>query len=876
MSLVHRFLNLFRREKVDAEVEEELQFHFVARLEENLAKGMSPADARCEAARQLGGGLQAHEGARDADLLLWIDTLVRDIRHACRSLWANRAVTAIAVLSLAMGIGANTAIFSAIRAVLLRPLPYKDPERLAMVWMDNRRLGLHNDLTSYPNYLDWKNNRVFEDMAGFVPRNVILTGFEEPARIAAAAVNWNIFSVLGVSPVQGRDFTSNDDESGAARVVMLSYGFWQRQFGGGRQALGASLEINGDRCQVVGVMPASFSFPAKETELWVPLALTARGRANRGGFFLSVIGRWKPGITKEQARAEMTAVGSRLEHLYPNDNRGYGIWVVPLLDQVVGNLKQALWVLSGAVAFVLLIACLNAANLFLGRGAARSREIAVRAALGAGRRRLVRQLLTESAMLSLAAGALGLAMAFASARGMILLAPRDLPRIDQIGIDISVLAFTLGISLLAGFLFGILPAFRISRIDVNESLREGGRGMTGGRRSRLIRSALTVAEVAFSVVLLTGAGLMMHSLVNLLSTRPGFRTENVLTWRIAAPRAKYQNGPEIAAFYATLLERIRVLRGVQSAAAISDIFLSETPNSGSFSVDGHPDPPPEQRIEATTDRVSPNYFQSLGVRLVRGRFFDDHDGPNTTQVVMINETMARRFWPSEDVIGRRFKFGDAASHAPWLTVVGIVRDMRRQGMDKSARCETFQPLAQRPAPNMTLVVPTSSDPAKVTGLVREAIRALEPGAVLFSRSTIADQIGDSLAQRRFETLLLGLFSGLALVLATVGIYGVVYQSVSQRTNEIGVRVALGAQKGGLLQMVVGEALKLVGLGAVFGGIGAFMISGALSSFLYSVTPADPLTYLATIGLMAVAGAAASVLPARRAAAIDPVHALRYQ
>jgi putative ABC transport system permease protein len=876
MSWSHRFFNLFRREKVDAETQEELQFHFVARLEENLAKGMSPADARREAARQLGGELQAHETSRDADLVLWLDTLVRDIRYACRSLFAHRGVTAVAILSLALGIGANTAIFSAIRAILLRPLPYKDPQRLAMLWLDNRRLGLHEDLTSYPNYLDWKNNRVFEDMAGFRPGSAVLTGLEEPARIAAATVNWNLLSVLGVPPLLGRNFTAQDDEPGAAHVVILSYRFWQRQFAGDHQVLGKPIEINGDRYQIVGVMPDGFAFPDKGTEIWAPLALTLRGRGNRGGFFLSVIGRLKPGINKEQARAEMSAIGARLEAQYPSTNRGYGVWVVPLLDQVVGTLRQALYVLLGAVAFVLLIACLNAANLFLGRGAVRSREIAVRAALGAGRRRLVRQLLTESAVLSLIAGSLGLAMAFGGIRGLILLAPKDLPRLDEIAIDGSVLGFTLGVSLLAGILFGILPALRISSVDLNESLREGGRGMAGGKRARLVRSSLTVAEVAFSMILLTGAGLMMRSLVNLYSIHPGFRTENVLTWRISAPRGKYQSGLTVAGFYSTLLERIRAIPGVEGAAAISDIFLSETPNSGSFSVEGHPDPPPEQRIEATTDRVTPDYFQTMGVRLVRGRFFADHDGPDTTPVVLINETMARRFWPGEDAVGKRFKFGDAASQSPWLTVVGILGDMRRQGMEKPARSETFEPLAQSPFGNLTLVVPTAAEPDKAAGAVRDAIRSLEPRAVLFSRSTVADQIGDSIAQRRFETLLLGLFSLLALVLAAVGIYGVVYQSVTQRINEIGIRVALGAQKGGLLQMVVGDALRLVGLGAVVGSVAAFAISRTLSSFLFAVTAADPLTYVAVIALLAVAAALASLIPARRAASVDPVHALRYQ
>ncbi|HUI55852.1 MAG TPA: ABC transporter permease [Bryobacteraceae bacterium] len=876
MSWANRLFNLFRRERVDAEAEEEAQFHLVARMEENLARGMSLEDARRDAARRFGGGLQARERSRDADLVIWLDTLARDIRFAFRNLAKNRGVTLVAALSLALGIGANTAIFSAIHAILLRPLPYPEPGRLAMLWMDNRRLGLHEDLTSFPNYEDWKKSRVFEDLAGFVPSEVILTGLEEPARIPGAAVTWNFLSVLGVPPMLGRNFTAEEDQAGQAQVVILSYGLWQREFGGDRHVVGKTIEIGNKPYSVVGVMPADFAFPTKDSQLWRPLGLSATDRAHRDGYFLSVIGRMRPGVTRERAQAEMAAVGARLEAQYPDSNKGYGVWVVPLLEQVVGTMRQVLLVLLGAVAFVLLIACVNVANLFLGRGAARGREIAVRAALGAGRIRLVRQLLTESAVLSLFAGVLGLAIALFGIRGLVLLAPKDLPRLDQIAIDVPVLVFTLAVSLVAAILCGMLPALRVSGVDLNEALREGGRSLAGGKRSRHMRSALTVAEIAFSMILLTGAGLMIRSLLRLQSIHPGFRTENVLTWRIAPSRTKFPSRPQVVGFYADLLQRLQSIPSVLGAGATSDIFLSETPNSASFSVEGRPDPPPEQQIEATRDTISLNYFQTMGVTLIRGRFFNEHDGPDSTPVVIINETMAKRFWPGEDAVGRRYKLGDADSHAPWLTVVGIVADMRRQGLEKLARCETFLPMAQRPAIGMAVVVHTASDPAKVVGPVRDAARALDKSAVMFERSTIADQIGESLSQRRFETLLLGLFSLLALTLAAVGIYGVVYQSVSQRTNEIGIRVALGARKSGLLGMVVGETLARVGLGAVLGGAAALVLSRTLSSFLYAVTAADPLTYAAVMVLLLLAAALASLIPARRATGVDPVEALRYE
>ncbi len=876
MSWTSRSANLLRRKKLDSEVEEELQFHLQARIRDNLAAGMSPDEARQDAVRRFGGELLAGEKTRDADILVWLETLGKDVRFAFRSLAKNRGVTAVAVLSLALGIGANTAIFSAIHAVLLRPLPYKNPERLAYLWMDNRRLALHEDLTSYPNYQDWKKNRSFQDLAAFVPTDSILSALEEPARVPDAVITSNLFSVLGVQPALGRAFTPKEEEPGADREVILSNSTWRTQFAADPHVLGRTLELNGQPYQIIGVMPPSFAFPSKTTQLWRPLALSPRGRANRGGYFLNVVGRLKPGVRMEDARSEMTAIGARLEQQYPDQNRGYGVWTVPLLRQTVGRMREVLLVLLGAVAFVLLIACVNVANLFLGRGAARGREIAVRGALGAGRSRLIRQLLTESTVLSILAGALGLAVAFWGIRGLVLLAPKDLPRLNEIAIDIPVLVFTLLVSLAAGVLFGMVPALRISRVDLNDALREGGRSMSGGRRMRYVRSGLTVAEVALSMILLTGAGLMIRSLLTLEAIHPGFLTENVLTWRVSASRTKYAQPPQLAAFYADLLQRLQSIPGVQSAAATTDVFLSSTPNSGSFTVEGHPSPPPEQQIEATTDRVTTGYFQTMGVPLLRGRFFNEHDGPDTTPAVLINETMARRFWPGEDAVGKRFKFGDAGSNSPWLTVVGIVGDMRRQGQDKVARCETFSSLAQRPARGMTLVIHTASDPAKTAGMVRDAVRSIDKSAVLFERSTIADQIGESLAQRRFQTLLLGLFSLLALVLATVGIYGVVYQSVSQRTNELGIRVALGAQKSSLLRMIMGEALGMVSLGALAGGVAAFAISRALSSFLYSVTAADPLTYFAVVLLLVLAAVLASVIPARRATGVYPINALRYE
>jgi predicted permease len=876
VSWTSRLKNLFRPNQLDGDVDEELRFHLEARVKDNVAAGMTPEQARQDAIRRFGGQLLTKDKTRDADILVWLNTLGQDVRYAIRNLRNNAGVTAAAALSLALGIGANTAIFSALHAIVLRPLPYKDPARLARLWMDNRRLNLHEDLTSYPNYEDWKKNRSFVDIAGFVPTDTILTGLEEPARVPDAVVTFNLFSVLGVPPVMGRAFAEEEQQPDRSNVVILSNGLWRRQFGSDPHVLGKMLELDGKPCQIVGVMPAEFVFPSKETQLWKPITITPARRASRGSYFLSVVGRLNPGVTMEQARAEMTGIGAQLEAQYPDFNKGYGVWVVPLLDQVVGSMRQVLFVLLGAVAFVLLIACVNVANLLLGRGVVRGREIAVRAALGAGRARLVRQLLTESAVLSMLAGGMGLAIAFWGIRGLVLLAPKDLPRLNEVSIDAPVLAFTLLVSLVAGVFFGMAPALRISRVDLNETLREGGRSQSGGKPERFVRSGLTIAEVALSMILLTGAGLMIRSLLSLQSIHPGFQTDNVLTWRIAPSRTKYPAGPAVAGFYSDMLQRLQSIPGVQGAAAVTDVFLSSTPNSGGFTVEGHPSPPPEQQIEATVDSASPNYFRVMGVPLMRGKFFDGNESRETPPVMIINETMAKRFWPGEDPVGKRFKFGDANSNDPWRTIVGVVGDMRRQGMEKPARCETFAAMAQRPARGMTVVIHATSDPAKVVGMVRDTVRAMDKSAVLFERSTIADQIGDSLSQRRFETILLSLFSVLALILATVGIYGVVFQSVSQRINEIGIRVALGASKGSLLRMIVGETLLLVSLGAIVGGFAAFSLSRALSSFLYSITAADPLTYLAVAVLLALAAGLASVIPALRATSIDPLNALRYE
>ena len=788
----------------------------------------------------------------------------QDIRYCLRMMAKNPGFTLLAALAMALGIGANTAIFSVVNGVLLRRLPYHDPDRLTMVWMDNRRLNLKEDLTSYPNYEDWSKNQSFEGMAAFTRQSGTLTGEGEPERVEQAMVPSSWLPLLGVAPMLGRNIAPEEEQGGRENVALLGYGLWRRRFGADPGVVGKTFQLDGRATQVIGVMPLGFQFPTKETELWRPLALPDQAKRSRGGFFLWVVGRLKPGVKLEAARAELSAIGKHLEEEYPQSNRGYGVYVVPLKAQLVGPVQTALWVLFGAVVFVLLISCANVANLLLARATAREREIAVRAALGAGRARLARQLLTESMMLSLLAGGIGLLLALWGVEALRNLAPRDLPRLEEIAVDWRVLLFTLVASLGTGLLFGLAPVWRAVK-------PLGSRVIRGG-----VGKALVVGEVALAVVLLGGAGLLIRSFARLLAVDPGFRTERLLTLQLGVSRTKFPEGPQVAAFYEQFLERVRGLPGVQSAAAISDIFLSKTPNSGGFTVEGAPVVPLEQQIEATIDVTTPEYFATMGVPLKDGRFFTPQDGREAPPLVIINETMARRFWPEGSPVGKRFKFGGPESKAPWVTVVGVVGDMRRQGLEIGARSETFFAMAQRPRRGMNLVVRTAGDPLALAAAVRGVIREMDSDAPVSGVTTIGRLIGESMAQRRFQMLLLGLFAGLALALAAIGIYGLNYHFVTQRTQEIGVRMALGAERADVIRLVVVQSLRLLAGGLMLGLVAALALTRVMESLLFGVRATDLVTFTGVVVAMGLFGLLASYLPARRAARVDPMEALRYE
>jgi putative ABC transport system permease protein len=804
-----------------------------------------------------------------------MEILLQDLRYAVRMLRKKPSFTVIVVLALAIGIGANTAIFSVVNAILLRPLPYKNADRISMIWMDNPKLGVSQDWHSYPNYIDYKEqNQSYEDMAAFNDRSFNLTGTGDPVRVVGVWATASLFSVLGVEPALGHTFTEAEEEPGKDLVVVLSNGLWQRRFGGDPGIVGQPINMNGVNRTVLGVMPASFTFPEKNTELWIPIAISPQRKQARNAISYKAVGRLKPGVTIEQARSDMGAIAKRLDDQYFQS--GYGINLIPLHDQETRTVRPALLVLLGAVAFVLLIACANVANLLLARAALREREVAIRVALGAGRSRIIRQVLTESALLSLVGGAAGLLLAFWGLKLLVALSPADIPRLDQTGIDVRVLAFTLAVSLVTGLIFGLAPALQSSKSDPNESLKEGGRGSTGGVGGRRVRNLLVVSEIALSLILLIGAGLLIKSFMRLQQFEFGFNPDNLLTMRVQLPGSKYRDGKQVVAFYQQLLERMETVPGVQSAGTISSVFITDTPNSTNFSIEGRPVPVGAEQIEVPLDSVSPSYFKVMGIPLLRGREFDNRDAEGATPAVIINDTFARRFFAGEDPIGKRFVYGSPDPKNPWITIVGVVGDMRRTGFDRAVRPETFLPEAQNPDNALTIVARTATDPAGFAGALRNEVWSIDKDQSVYDIKTMHQTLSEMMSQRRFNMLLLGLFAAVALTLAAVGIYGVISYSVTQRSHEIGIRIALGAQSRDVLKMVVGQGMMLAGIGVSIGLIAAFALTQLMSSLLFGVRAADPVTFALISFLLIGVALVACLVPARRATRVDPMVALRYE
>jgi putative ABC transport system permease protein len=804
--------------------------------------------------------------------------LLHDLRYAARLQRKNPGFTIVAIIALALGIGANTAIFSVVNTVLLRPLPYKDPERLVMVWEDATKHGYPRDTPAAANFVDWRDqSQVFEGMAAIADTSFNLTGSGDPERLEGRRVSANMFPLLGVDPQIGRVFTAAEDQPGAQRVVLLSYALWQRRFGGDPGIVGKALTLNGESHVVVGVMPARFQFPSSDDQVWVPVAFTQAEAGNRNRHYLQVLARLRPGVSLAQAQSEMSTVAARLQQQYPQSNTDLGAAVQPLHEHLVGDIKPALLILLGAVGLVLLIACANVANLLLARAAVRQKEIAVRVALGAKRRRLIRQFLTESILLSTLGGIVGLGIAYGGLVVLRAFIPETISQAREISIDFKVLAFTLLVSVLTGVIFGLAPAIQATRFNQIETLKEGGRDAATGGSGKRLRSLLVMSEVAVSLVLLIGAGLLINSFMRLRNVDPGFRADNLLTMKIVLPEPKYAKFQPRAAFYTDLVQRVQSLAGVRSAAVTTNLPLYRQGNSISISIEGRPAPPPGQELIVVTRVISPGYFDTMGIPLLKGRQLTDQDTETSPNVIVISETMARRFWPGEDPVGKRLAAGRVRTPDDWIQVVGVVKDVRQFELTADPKPQMYLSYRQAGffAPR-DLVVKTDVDPATMATTVRKAVWDIDKDQPVSNIRTMEEILAESIARQRFSMLLLAIFAGVALVLAGVGIYGVMSYSVAQRTHEIGIRMALGAQTGAVLKLAVGYGMKLVIVGIVVGLIAAFALTRVMATLLFGVTATDPATFTLISLLLIAVAALASYIPARRATKVNPIIALRYE
>jgi putative ABC transport system permease protein len=804
-----------------------------------------------------------------------METLFKDIRYGFRSLLKRPGFTLIALITLALGIGANTAIFSVVNGVLWRPLPYPAPQQLVMLWTNHQaRGGPDREWFAPPELEDWRaQNTVFSHLSALNDWGPTLTGRNEPEPLAGAAVSHDMFEMLGVQPAKGRSFRPEEDQVGAPNVVMLSHDLWQRRFGSDEQIVGKTISLNEENYTVIGVMPARFSFPViNNAQLWRTLRPTINPSCQRGCIVLRAIARLKPESSFEQARADISTIAARLAAQYPESNSKVGATLVPLHEQLVGSIKRPLLVLLGAVAFVLLIACANVGNLMLSRAATREREIALRAALGASRGRVVRQLLTESTLLACGGGALGLLLAFWLLRLLVSLSPQGAPRFDEIGIDFSVLGFTFLVAVFTGILFGLVPALQVSKLDLNNSLKDTGKGIPGGSKGRRLRGALVVAEMALALILLIGSGLLIKSFVLLQRVNPGFNPNNLITLRLFLNKTNYPTPAHILNFYAQLLDRMRAVPGTQSVAAISTLPLSGNNTDTSFLIEGRPSPPPNQKPVAWFNLVTRDYFRTMEMKLIKGRLFTDRDDEKSPLVVIISETMAKRYWPNEDPLGKRIGNGPDR----WREIVGVVNDVKHFGLDADTPATMYFPEAQVPARALTLVVRTSGDPSAIAPALRAQVWAGDRNLAIANLTTMNDLVSTSITQQKFILWLLGCFAALALILATIGIYGVMSYAVTQRTHEIGIRMALGARVGDVIKLVVRNGLALTLIGVAIGLALAFALTRLMTSLLFGVTPTDGLTFsLVSLALVTVA-LVACFLPARRASKVDPLVALRYE
>src|SRR5271157_351859 len=810
-----------------------------------------------------------------------MDSLGRDLRHGARLLWKAPGFTAVALAALALGMGATSAIFSVVDAVLLRPLPFRDPQRLLAIWEGNPAQNLEKIFVAPGNFLEWRNqSRALESLAAIHDVHINLTGGPngpiDPEELMVERVSASLFPLLGVQPVVGRAFLPEEDQPGRTNCALLSDSLWQRRFGGDRSIAGKAIRLYDQSYTVVGVLPAGFSVLDATVDVWIPMGLDPHDVHAAGLRFLTVIARLKPGVEIGRAQTEMEVIGSRLEQANPALDRGWRPSLFPLREELVGNVQQALLVLLAAVGFLLLMACVNVANLLLARGATRRKEIAIRTALGAGRGRMVAQLLSESMLLALTGGALGLGLARAAVALVARFGPASIPRLAEARIDARLFLFALAVSVATGVLFGIAPAIESSGANINAALREGGRGGTTARSGRMVRSVLVVVEVALAVVVLIGAGLLIRSFVRLRSADPGFQPAGLLTLRVPLAGGRNVAPDRRIAFFQQVADRIATLPGVRAVGAVNGLPLTGLGLGSGFAVDGRPAPAPEQRPMGVLRSVTPAYFRVMGIPLIAGRVFTDSDTSQAPPAIIVNQTLARRFWPAGNPIGGRLVVDQNKGRV--AEIVGVVADVKPERVENQDWPTIYNPYAQVPVTTMIMVVrtagPKGAPPLSLASAVEREVHQLDPDQPVADIRSMEDVVDRAIAGARFNTALLAIFAGIAFLLAAVGIYGVISCDVSERTHEIGIRVALGAQPGDVLKLVLGQGALLAGYGTAAGMVAAFALTRLMASMLYGVRATDAYTFAAIPVLLGVVALAASYLPSRRALALDPVMALR--
>jgi putative ABC transport system permease protein len=878
-----RFGGLFFKRKREQELTDEIRSHLEMQTEENVQQGMSREAARLAALRQFGGVEQMKEVYRDRRSLPVVETTLQDLRYGVRMLIKNPAFTSVVVLTLALGIGANTTIFSVINSLLLKPLPFPDAERLVLLWESAANDPQDRNIASAPNFQDWQQQSdVFSSMAIFDSggNGYNLAGAGEPAQVSGVRVSSGFFDVLGVKPQLGRTFLPDDEIPGNHRVVVISDGLWRTRYGASPALIDQAIQLDGENFTVIGIMPPEFEFQfwGGQRQLWIPIFYT-KGDKERGSHSFISIARLKPDVTLEQAQAQMNRIGLSLAEQYPNDNPGRSVTVDPMSKFGLDYQWRLLLTLLSVAGFVLLIACVNVANLLMARGAVRQRELAIRSALGASRWRTVRQLLTESLLLAFAGGLCGTLLTIWSSNLLLGALPGNLRAVpfrslNHITIDYKVLAFTWGITCLTGLIFGLAPALIFSKRDVSETLQEGSRGTVGGSRTRL-RQGLVILEVALALVVLTGAGLMIQSMSRILNVTPGLDPTNLLTMTISLPQENLYYGPPVhPQFPHELREQVGSIPGVIAVSGISQLPIGGGMAGRGFVIDGRPDPGRDNQPGASYSIIFPDYFRTMGIRLISGREFTEQDSLNAPGVIIINETLAKRYWPDENPIGSRIKVGYFDSNGPWLTIVGVHQDVKQRGLDQPVSPQFFRPYNQAAWPVMTIVVRTSTNPTTYITPIKQALARIEPDRGVSGFQTMEDVLSSSLAPRRFPMLLLLGFSFLALALAAVGIFGVVSFSVTQRTREIGIRLALGAQRYDVLRLMLNHSLGAATIGIGLGLAGSFALTRFLTGLLFEVTPMDPIVLGVVAMILIVVALVSSYLPARRATKVDPLIALR--